>query len=493
MDTLSIIATLWWLSFWTALGLCIGSFLNVIIYRLPRNKSLSDPVWSACPSCRHRIHWFDNIPVLSFILLRGRCRMCGVPISTRYLVFEALMALVVLMLLDAFFVGQVRWGFSESPFGLTDRLAADWPIFVAHIILFACLLSMSAIDLEHYWVDIRFTNFATLAGFAGHILWTPRHSTSWIRPYDSTALACVMAVLGLGVAWIVFTCWPIDHDEEDEPVDEEDATATVSEAPTRRKPPPSLASPSRMAGWLALTLLVMAFTFMAIDEIEVVAMRHVGRGLFPLCFLFGLVVWESTIVRRSDQRIVDAIHEERHSARRMVLREAVYLLPAVLGAIVGVWIMHSDSGASTAVSEALHSGTRVGNLSLMRHWSPLMGLATAASGYVIAGAIGWTVRIFFTLLFGREAFGVGDIHLMAAAGCVAGWPVVALGGFLACGLALLGWVLSLPFKRTRALPMGPWLSLSFLAVVIYQDTIIKWPIIERTIAATSVLISYNSQ
>ena len=441
---MSTLATLWWLSFWTVLGLCVGSFLNVVIYRLPRNKSLHDPVWSACPSCRHRIKWYDNIPVISFILLRGRCRMCGVPISTRYLVFEVLMALVVLMLLDAFFIGQVRAGFSDSRFGLTDRLASDWPILVAHIILFACLLSMSAIDLEHYWVDIRFTNLATLAGFAGHILWTPRHTTTWIRPYDSTAVASMIALFGLGITWIVYTCRPTDHDDEDQPLDEEVPSGSSTETPTRRRPPPSLASPSRMTGWLALVLLIMAFTFMAMDEIDVVAMRHLGRGLFPLSFLFALVVRESMVVRDSDQEIVDAIHEERHGARRMVLREAAYLLPAVMGAIVGVWFMCSESQASSAVSEALHSGTRVWNVSLWRHWTPLMGLATAASGYMIAGAIGWAVRIFFTLIFGKEAFGVGDIHLMAATGCVAGWPVVALGGFLACGLALLGWVLALP-------------------------------------------------
>ena len=112
---------------------------------------------------------------------------------------------------------------------------------------------------------------------------------------------------------------------------------------------------------------------------------------------------------------------------------------------------------------------------------------------LIAGAIGWTVRIVFTLVMGKEAFGTGDIHLMAATGCVAGWPVVLLGFFLTCGLALFGWVLSLPFKRTRAIPLGPWLSLSFLTVVLFYDSLIELPFVARTIAAASMLFLRNSQ
>ncbi|MFP7835070.1 prepilin peptidase [Marisediminicola sp. LYQ134] len=70
------------------LGLAIGSFLNVVIWRVPRGESLSRPP-SACPRCGHRIRWHDNIPVLGWVLLRGRCRDCGEPISVRYPVVEA--------------------------------------------------------------------------------------------------------------------------------------------------------------------------------------------------------------------------------------------------------------------------------------------------------------------------------------------------------------------------------------------------------------------
>ncbi len=72
----------------TLLGLLIGSFLNVVVWRVPRGESVRHPR-SACPNCEQPIRPFDNIPVVSWLLLRGRCRDCGTPISTRYPLVEA--------------------------------------------------------------------------------------------------------------------------------------------------------------------------------------------------------------------------------------------------------------------------------------------------------------------------------------------------------------------------------------------------------------------
>jgi prepilin signal peptidase PulO-like enzyme (type II secretory pathway) len=253
---LLIAVTLWWLLFFTAAGLCIGSFLNVVIYRLPRDRSLRSPLWSACPNCNHRIRWYDNLPIISYLFLRGRCRRCRQSISPRYLIIEAMMAVVVLMLLDAFFIGATRAGLSDSPVGLTERLAMDWPIFTAHVLLFACLLSMSAIDMENYWVDIRFTNFATAAGFVLHALWTPRHSLHWIRPTDTTAVICLMALVGLGLVWVLAVCSPRVDDEDFTQPDDEELYRMPAGTDARCEPiSPAAASP--WFGWICAAALLL--------------------------------------------------------------------------------------------------------------------------------------------------------------------------------------------------------------------------------------------
>jgi leader peptidase (prepilin peptidase)/N-methyltransferase len=90
----------WW-TIWFAWGACIGSFLNVNIYRLPREQSI---VWpsSRCPHCHHAIAPYDNIPLVSWIVLRGRCRNCRVPIGWRYPLVEALGGVATVAVLHRF-------------------------------------------------------------------------------------------------------------------------------------------------------------------------------------------------------------------------------------------------------------------------------------------------------------------------------------------------------------------------------------------------------
>ena len=77
---------------WAALlGACVGSFTNVVVWRLPRGESVVFP-GSHCPKCGHAIRWHDNLPLLGWLLLRGRCRDCQAPISWRYPAVEALSA-----------------------------------------------------------------------------------------------------------------------------------------------------------------------------------------------------------------------------------------------------------------------------------------------------------------------------------------------------------------------------------------------------------------
>jgi leader peptidase (prepilin peptidase)/N-methyltransferase len=119
-------ARLWLIVACGVAGLAVGSFLNVVVYRVPRGESIVRPR-SHCPSCERAIAPRDNVPVVSWLALRGRCRHCGAPISPRYVVVEALTGLL-------FALAAARVG---PAFGLAATLAA-----------FGALVALSAIDLE---------------------------------------------------------------------------------------------------------------------------------------------------------------------------------------------------------------------------------------------------------------------------------------------------------------------------------------------------------
>ena len=115
------------LAFALILGLVIGSFLNVVILRLPEGISIATPR-SRCPDCKELVHWYDNIPVVSYFLLGGRCRNCRKKISARYPFIEILTGVVSLLL--------------YTKFGLT----IEWVIF---LIFSAALIALAFIDLDH--------------------------------------------------------------------------------------------------------------------------------------------------------------------------------------------------------------------------------------------------------------------------------------------------------------------------------------------------------
>ena len=87
------------------IGLVFGSFLNVLIYRLPLGISLLKPIGSACPHCNYKIKWYENIPVFSYLLLKGKCSSCSDSISKSYPIVELITAAVTLMLYSNFWIG----------------------------------------------------------------------------------------------------------------------------------------------------------------------------------------------------------------------------------------------------------------------------------------------------------------------------------------------------------------------------------------------------
>ena len=154
----------------SVLGLAVGSFLNVCIHRLPRGESLALPP-SRCPACEYQLRWFDNVPVVSYALLAGRCRKCRSPISIRYPLVElATMALFVIH-------GEV--------FG--------WSALLVPRLLFACaMIVLFAIDLEHHLLP----NVITLPAIALGLI-----SSAVLPPGLVDALIGV--VVGGGVLWLI--------------------------------------------------------------------------------------------------------------------------------------------------------------------------------------------------------------------------------------------------------------------------------------------------
>jgi len=183
-------------------GLMFGSFANVCIYRLPRDKSI---VWprSACPGCGREIAWYDNFPVLSFLILLGRCRFCRIPISPRY-PFVELTVGTLAALAFARHPGQWMPGISEALFG--------WLLV---ILIFT--------DLDHQILPDLITLGGTLAGLAlafgrggsgprdavigvfagGGIIWVIRRSYEFIRKREGMGFGDVkmLAMIGAFQGW----------------------------------------------------------------------------------------------------------------------------------------------------------------------------------------------------------------------------------------------------------------------------------------------------
>lgn len=131
-------------------GAAIGSFLNVCIYRMPIGKSIVSPP-SACPGCGQFIRWFDNIPLFSYLALRGRCRHCGAQFTPRYFLVELMTAVMFLVLWIRF----------------DGWLAPIYWIFTAGLIV------STFIDFEHFIIPNEITYGGVIAGFVLSVIYPP--------------------------------------------------------------------------------------------------------------------------------------------------------------------------------------------------------------------------------------------------------------------------------------------------------------------------------
>ena len=155
-------------------GLCIGSFLNVCIHRLPLKQSVVHPR-SRCPDCGYALRWYDNVPVVSYALLRGRCRSCSRPISLQYPIVELVTAVIFVM----------HW----YAFGPTIMLPVR--------LIFACaLIVLFLIDLEHQILPDVITLPGIILGVVGSFFLPP-----------GPVMSLLGVVAGGGLLWGIAELW----------------------------------------------------------------------------------------------------------------------------------------------------------------------------------------------------------------------------------------------------------------------------------------------
>jgi leader peptidase (prepilin peptidase)/N-methyltransferase len=162
-------------------GVCVGSFLNVCIYRLPRGQSLASPP-SRCPHCERPLRWYHNIPIVSWVALRGRCAHCQAPISIQYPVIELVTALVWLLIV---WMTPVGW------------------LLASRLVLATALIVLFMIDLEHQLLPNVITLPGIVVGLAFSVVAPP-------GPAD----ALLGALLGGGVLYAIAAAYYLLRKEE---------------------------------------------------------------------------------------------------------------------------------------------------------------------------------------------------------------------------------------------------------------------------------------
>lgn len=369
-------------------GICIGSFLNVVIHRLPRGLSLASPP-SSCPSCGYRIPFYLNVPLLSWLILRGKCRNCKAPISPRYFVVELFTGLCFLALMLCYFHWNVRnFGFLPD-IHPPAFFQGGWLIYLLHVILIASFIAASAIDLELWVIPLSICWFVTLAGLiisslSSYVLDFEMIRQFHIFPTASTKITALTFGTLIGLA-------------------------------------------------ISLVLLFTGIFKQSYPEVEQLDPETAPKG---------------------------AIDSDQYNDRLEILKELLFLTPVIICSIIS-FVLFKNLPAFTAFLEKMNSMPAICNFS------------GSLWGYFIGCAVVWATRILGTLAFGKEAMGMGDVHLMGAAGAVIGAVPVTVAFFLAPFFGLAWAIFQAFFKKTRQIPYGPFLSIAVILVMILHDVILQ--------------------
>ena len=428
-----------------AVGACVGSLINVLVYRLPRGLDVVTPT-SRCPSCGTKLTWRENIPILGWVLLRGRCRFCQARISAEYPTIEAIVAVLFAGLFvlwymvppDATLLGLPIG--SIAPEWARNGPALTWPAFLVLAMLVASLVAMTLIDARTCTIPLILTWVPALTALVfhtAHAIWvearlgplTPSVPGLW-----RTAALRMTWQTAPGEVWTIAT--------------------------------------GGMGGWRFIGIALGGVLGLVVSNLLVF------KGLLRRSFA-DYEAWErDNLPHTPDQGPPDASQDAAHPtdmwvqyphARREMVRELAFLAPPVVLGLAGGWL------AVRIVAQSgpwiVGEGGAMAPPVLAPLW--LVVLAAVCMGYLVGGALVWGVRIFGTLAFGKEAMGLGDVHLMAAVGACLGWidPVIAffLAAFVGVAWAVLARVVG--GRLNRAMPYGPFLAFATLLVVVGKPLI----------------------
>lgn len=405
-----------YLVFFTLLGLCVGSFLNVVIYRLPLGKSLVHPP-STCPQCNTRLAWYDNIPVLGWLKLKGKCRWCQNPISLRYPIVEAAVGGLFLFHTLALFLWNLgpcvpQMGPLFSSIGLPvapplPDITRDWPILLMHLALIGMLFAASAIDFETFTIPASLPLFAAIVGLAGHSLLMTRTTMGSLHLSPSLALAAAGALGGYLLTLTLF------H----------------------------------------LRVIPLSFPNgepMMLDrsewEAEIAAAKAENRE--PNVPLTPPIAWTRAMLTRE------------------IFKEVLFCLLPLAGFVLGLYLSNNTSFGkewSAWLSENVY----------------VSGLLGSALGALVGGGFIWIFRILGTLGFGKLAMGLGDVHLMAAVGAVTGGTVACSALFVGAIWGLAFTLYTFITRKQREFPFGPYLAMGtytclLAACPLYQTLANVW-------------------
>ncbi len=387
------------LIFLFVLGISTGSFLNVVVYRLPREMSLVHP-GSHCTSCGKAIAWYDNVPVIAWFFLKGQCRHCGAAFSFRYPMIELLTGLLFITLYWGYFSQNLRQGMP----GFFDN---GWLIYLGHVALLSALLAATLIDAEH-----------------------------WIIP-----LSLCYLIVGLALFLSLFLPYSLDV-----PINE-----------LWRLVPYAGPKSAALAGGAAVGLVV---------SLLLIKLKIIKRSFHELI--------EAEIAAENQQKIEKQpakqpaneppanLPEIPENIRREMFREIIFLAPIIILALGANYLLTGQSSVGSAWEKFL----------VEQKWAA--GLLGCVFGFMIGGGVVWATRILGSLAFGKEAMGLGDVHLMAAIGAMLGWSSPVIAFFLAPFMAL-GWALArLVIYRSREIPYGPFLSAATFLVMLFHDPIVDY-------------------